>query len=391
MSDITEIMLDGRRITIVGTAHVSDVSVKQVQETIAKLKPDVVAIELCEHRFKAIKEEKKWDETEITEVIKAGKTYLFLVQVLMANFQRQIGDKVGVKPGSEMLAAIKAGEEAGAKIELIDRDITITLKRAMGLASLREKLKLLEGLFNDILFGEDINEEVVERLKEKDILSELMEELSVETPSIKKVLVDERDDFMALSIASIESDNIVAVVGAGHVPGMLARLKELEGQVIVKYKADINDLMQVRKKRSMISYVGYAIPLIFILIVAWGFMNHGGEVTFTMLKKWFIINGTLSALGAALALAHPLTILTAFLAAPFTSLNPAIAAGWVASLVEFKLRKPRVKDFKNLMKLDRMADYWKNRVTRILLVIVFANIGSSIGTFIALPYLASLL
>jgi pheromone shutdown-related protein TraB len=391
MPEVVEVGLHGKRIYIVGTAHVSDESVKLVEETIKKVKPDAVAVELCEHRLTALKEEKKWDETEITEVIKSGRTYLFLVQILLANFQRQIGDKVGIKPGSEMLKAVEIAEENKVKVVLVDRDITVTLKRAMALATGREKLRLLYGLMNDILGGEDVDEEVIEKLKEKDMLSELMEELAVETPSIKRVLVDERDDYMALSIASIEADRIVAVVGAGHVEGLRKNLEELEDYVVVKYKTDISELERVEKRKSLLVYLGYAIPLLFILIITWGFMSHGSEITITMLKKWFIINGTLSALGAALALGHPLTVLTAFLAAPFTSLNPALAAGWVASLTEFKLRKPRVIDFKNLLKLDSMADYWRNRVTRILLVIVFANIGSSIGTFIALPYLASLI
>ncbi|MFH1402860.1 MAG: TraB/GumN family protein [Candidatus Altiarchaeota archaeon] len=391
MPEVVELCLNGKKVYIVGTAHVSDDSVRLVEETVRGVKPDAVAVELCEQRFKALKNEREWDETEITEVIKSGRTYLFLVQILMANFQRQIGDKIGVKPGSEMLKAIEIAEENKSEIVLIDRDITITLKRAIGLTTLREKLKLLYGFFNDVLSEGEIDEELVEKLKEKDMLSELMEELAVETPSIKRVLVDERDEYMALSIASIEAEKIVVVVGAGHVDGLRRRLEELEGYVIVRYKQGMGELMKVEKKRSVVGYAGYAIPLLFLVIIGWGFMNHGSAMTLTMLKEWFLINGTLSALGAALALAHPLTVLTAFIAAPFTSLNPTIAAGWVASIVEFKMRKPRVKDFKNLLKLNSMGDYWRNRVTRILLVIVFANIGSSIGTFIALPYLASLI
>ncbi len=391
MSDVVEIDLDGKKVYIVGTAHVSDESVKQVEETIKKVKPEAVAVELCEHRYKALKEEKKWDETEITEVIKSGKTYLFLIQILMANFQRQIGDKVGIKPGSEMLKAIQISEENNAKVELVDRDISVTLKRAISQITAKEKLKLLYGFLNDIFDKEEIDEELIEKLKEKDMLSELMEELSIETPSLKRVLVDERDEYMALRIASIEAEKIVVVVGAGHVDGLTNNLEALKDVVIVKYANGVDELMHIEKKKSMISYLGYAIPLLFLVIIGWGFTNHGTDVTYTMLKQWFLINGTLSALGTALALGHPLTILTAFIAAPFTSLNPTIAAGWVASIVEFKMRKPRVKDFKDLLKLNRVGDYWKNRVTRILLVIVFANIGSSLGTFIALPYLISLI
>lgn len=383
MLDVIELKADNRKIFLIGTAHVSKQSAELVRETIEKVKPDVVAVELCEQRKQALIDGKRWNETEITEVIRNEKTYLFLLQILLANFQRKIGDRVGVKPGLEMIEAIKIAKDKDIPIALIDRDIGITLKRAMSQISFIEKAKLILGFFSGI-FDDDIDEEAIERLKDKDIISEMMEELSKEIPSVKKVLIDERNEYLAQKILSLDAKKVVAVVGAGHVEGITEILKEPKD-------VDMKDLETVKKSRSMLKYLAYSIPAIFVAIVVWSLFRHNFTFTADILLKWFLINGSLSALGVILARGHPLTIISAFLAAPFTSLNPAIAAGWVAGLVELKVRKPRVMDFTGLLGLNGMRDYWKNRITKIFLVIVFANIGSSIGTFIALPYLASLI
>ncbi|MCK5594410.1 MAG: TraB family protein, partial [Candidatus Aenigmarchaeota archaeon] len=201
-------------------------------------------------------------------------------------------------------------------------------------------------------------------------------------PNIKKVLIDERDTYLAQKIKDTEGKKIVVVVGAGHVPGIKKNLKKT---------TDLKTLEKIPKNKNITKYIGWSIPLIFTALIIYGFMGHGTEVTINMLYRWMIINGSLSALGAALALANPITILVAFIAAPLTSLNPMLAAGWFAGLSEAKLKEPRVKDFESLSRLDGITGFWKNRVTRILLIVVFSNLGSTIGTFIALPYLASLL
>jgi len=385
LNEVTKVSRDGKEIFLIGAAHVSMESVNLVREVIEEENPDIVAVELDKQRYDSLLNERKWDETEIHNVIRTGRVYLFLLQLLLTNFQRRIGDELGVKPGSEMLKAIELARERGIEIALVDRDIGITLKRAFKKMSLREKFKLFLGFLSGILEEEEINDEILERLKDKDIVTEMMEELSREMPSIKGVLIDERDRYIANRIINLEGEKIVAVVGAGHVDGIKKFIESKNG------KKGIDDLEEIPESGNWLRYTGYLIPVVFLSIVGWGFYTNGAELTIEMLYKWFLINGSLSALGVILALGHPLSVITAFLAAPFTSLNPTLAAGWFAGLTEMWVRRPRVKDFDGLFGLKRLRDYWENRVTRVLLVIVFANIGSSIGTFIALPYLALLL
>jgi pheromone shutdown-related protein TraB len=385
MDSVVELEAGGKKVWIVGTAHVSEKSVKLVEETIKRVRPDAVAVELCKQRRGAILNEKKWEETEISEVVQSGRSHLFMAQILLANYQRRIGDKLGVAAGAEMKAALKAAEGVGAAVELVDRDIKTTLRRAAARLSFGEKFRILSDVVYGIMEGEEVDEKLVEKLKEKDILSEFIEELSKDAPSIKEVLIDERDAYIAGRIAGIRAEKIVAVVGAGHVDGIKKLLEKRD------LKTDFKKLETVTEKKSWTRHLTYVIPALFVVILALGFGKGGGKATWDMLASWFVISGGLAAVGAALALGHPLTILTALVAAPFTVLHPAIAVGWVAALVELKVRKPRVLDFKNLMKLNGVWDYWRNRVTRTLLVMVFSNIGASIGTFFALSRMASLI
>lgn len=387
--DVIQVNLEGKTIFLVGTAHISKKSVDIVREVIEKENPDAIAVELCEQRKTALLNEKRWDETEITDVIKSGRTQLFLSQLFLANFQRKLGDKVGVKPGVEMLEAVKIGHERGIKVELVDRDVKTTLTRAQQQIGFVEKLRLLYSILGGLLKGEDITEEAIEELKDKDVISELLDELSKNVPSLKNTLVDERDKYIAYKILQSDAKKIVAVIGAGHVQGVTKILENTQEKTDLKKQIKL--LETVEKKKGRMKYVAYAIPVLFFFIVLWSFLRHDIGFTLSLLTSWFLINGTLSAIGAALALAHPLSIATAFVVAPITSLNPTIAAGWFAGFVELKMRKPRVKDFNGMFKLNRIRDYWGNRITRILLVIVFANLGSSAGTVIALPYLAALI
>jgi len=385
-----KVSVDGKEVILVGTAHVSKKSIETVAETISKEKPDVVCVELCKDRLHAMLEQKKWDATDIEKVLREGKIYLFLIQVLLSNFQRRIGEELGVKPGAEMLAAINTAKDLGIPIELVDRDVRITLKRAIQRTSLSEKLRFMGSLFTGFLGGdEEIDEKLVEDLKGEDMISQLLAELGEEAPSVKEVLVDERNKYIAHKIRAIDAKKMVVVVGAGHLKGIEMELSRKVSDKTAKQ--NLAELETISEKKSSLRIVGYLIPAVFVGIVLWGFLTHGSEVTLRMLWRWFIVNGTLSAFGTAIAGGHPYSILTAFLAAPFTSLNPTIAAGWFAGFVELKVRRPRVADFKGLFKLKSVWDWRKNRVTKILLVVALANIGSTAGTFIALPYLASLI
>ncbi len=370
-----------KKIVLVGTAHVSKESVALVKKTIEKEKPDVVGIELDRARLQQLLHGKQWQEMDLGQIIKEGKAHLFLINILLANLQRQIGDDLGVKPGSEMLQAAQIAEERGIPTVLLDRDVKITLKRALDRTGLMEKLKLgysiLSGFFG---VGQKLDEKTIASLKEKDTVNALMQQLAKEMPSVKSVLVDERDMFIANQILRSKGKKIVAVVGAGHLEGIKKFLDR---------KRNVSSLLRIEKKKTKLRYLKFVVPLMFVGLVGYGFYTKGLEVALNLFLVWFLVNGILSALGAALARAHPLSILAAFLAAPFTSLHPAFAAGWFAGLVELKLRAPKVKDFEQLPKLEGLRQLAGNRVARIMMVTAFANIGSTIGTIIALPYIAA--
>ena len=382
-NNIDRLNIDGKEIILVGTAHISKDSIELVKKTIEKEKPDTVCVELCKSRYDSITKSKTWEDTKITELIRDKKAYLFLSNLLLANFEKKMGEQVKVKPGSEMIEAINVAKKKKIKISLVDRDIQTTLKRAWRNMGLKEKFRIFFLLFEGMFFAdEQIDEKKIESMKDKDMLNEMLKELGQYIPNIKKVIIDERDAYIAEKIKETKGKKIVAVVGAGHIPGIRKNMEKT---------TDLKTLEKIPERKNISRYVSWSIPVIFTALIIYGFLGHGAEVTISMLWKWLWINGTLSALGALIALANPITIIVAFLAAPLTSLNPMLAAGWFAGYAEAKMNEPKVKDFESLSKLNGIADFWRNRVTRILLVVVLANLGSTIGTFIALPYLASLL
>ena len=378
-------------IILIGTAHISKDSVKEVKEAIEKYKPDVVAVELCKRRYDAITKKDKWENTPVTQLLKSNNAYLMLAQTFLSSIQRRLGKEYGVEPGSEMIAAMKEAEKYGLEVALVDRDISITLKRAWRKMGIREKFRLTWEFLKAIIgYDEEELEELdLKKLMDQDVISTLMEEFGEIAPSVTTVLIHERDEYIAQKIHDeSKKGKVVAVVGAGHLKGIQ---KQLEKK---KLKTDLKKLEEVPKKRIKITkIVAYSIPILFVALIVWLVFSRGPDA-WDQIKNvfiwWFIINGSLSALGAAIARGHPLTIGTAFLAAPLTSLNPAIAAGWVAGYVEAKLRTPVVKDFKNLSKIEGFREFWNNRVIRLLMVVALANLGSMIGTLIAFPYIASL-
>ncbi len=372
-------------VIIVGTAHVSEKSREEVRDTITTIAPDIVGVELDEARYETLCNEKDWKETDIYRIIRDGRSHLFLASLLLSNYQKRLGEEMGTKPGAEMVEAIESAGDA--QIALIDRNISTTFNRAWKKMSLREKLKILYSvLFSFLDEDEQITAEDLEKLKEDDMLTSMLEELAEEIPNVKGVFIDERDQYLAARIkeelSEGEGKKMVAVVGAGHMNGIVASLEQ---------DIDKEALDTIPAGRNWVKAVGWCVPLIFIALVSWGFYASGTDVTIHMLRNWFLINGTLSTIGVLCAWGHPLSAAVAFLAAPFTSLNPTIAAGWFAGLTEAYVRKPKVKDFEALHVISGMRDLWKNKITRTLLVVAFANIGSTIGTVVALPYLVSML
>ena len=371
-------------IILIGTAHISKESVEEVKQAIKKYKPDIVAVELCKRRYEAITKKDKWESTPATKLLKSNNAYLMLAQILLSSIQRKLGKEYGVEPGSEMIAAMNEAEKNNLDVALIDRDISITLKRAWRKMGIREKFRLTWEFLKAIVgFDEEELEDLdLKELMKEDVISAMMEELGELAPSVKTVLIDERDRYIAKKIyEESKKGKVIAVVGAGHLKGIK---KELEKDLL---NVDLKELEEIPKKRiKWAKTIAYLIPILFVSLIL-GLLFFRGEAAYGEIKDillwWFLINGSLSALGAAIARGHPFTILTAFLAAPLTSLNPAIAAGWVAGYVEAKIRPPLVKDFKSLSKIDSFKDFWNNKVIRLLMVVALANLGSMVGTFIA--------
>jgi len=380
---VEKIKIGEKTIFLVGTAHISKQSAELVKKIIEKENPDSVGVELDKERYLQLKHEKKWKETSIFSILKQGKTHHFLLNLLLSNMQKKWGEKIGTKPGEEMLQAIKTAEEKNIPVSMLDRNVKITLKRAFAGMSLGEKAKffysLITGIFSE---GEEISEEKIEELKQADVMSELMNELGKELPGIKKVLVDERDEYIASKINKMKGKKVVAIIGAGHLKGVKEKLGK---------KIDVSCLEEISQKKGIMQYAMLLVPVFLAAVLIWTFSTKGIEATASVIGLWILINGLLSALGALLALAHPFSIIAAFLAAPLTSLHPALAAGWFAGMVETKINPPKVKDFETLDKIGSVGDFYKNRVTRIILVTAFANLGSAIGTVIAIPFVLSLL
>jgi len=374
------ITFQDKDITLIGTAHVSEESADLVAAVIQEERPDTVCVELCESRYQAMIQENRWKETDLIKVIREKKAFLLLSNLMLASFQKKIGKKLGIKPGAEMLRAIEAAEAAGAQIHLADRDIRTTLSRAWRLMGLWPKVKLLAQLL--VSFGdvEDIQKEDIEKMKQKDVLEALLAELGDLLPELRRVLIDERDLYLAAKIRTAPGKRIVAVVGAGHVPGIQAHWHE---------PVDVAALEVLPPKGKLMGFLKWAIPVFVVGLIVAGFFMAGAEAGSHMIKWWVLANGVFAGVGALVALAHPLTILTAVAASPITSLNPMIAAGWVAGLVEIFLRKPKVKDFEQLPEdIGSFSGFWKNKITRVLLIVVLTNMGSSLGAFVALPLMA---
>ena len=381
--NVHEIAFEEKQILLIGTAHISQSSVDEVDSIIDQEKPDTVCIELCSSRHQAMLDKDQWKNMDIYKVVREGKSFLLFANLIMTAFQKRLGSQLGVKPGAEMLEAANAADRIGAELILADRDVKITLQRTWRGMTFWGRMKVLSQLLASLFVREEISKEEIEKLKESDALSEAMQMLAEQSPEMKRILIDERDQFMAEKIKLAQGKRIVAVVGAGHVKGLTAELER---------EHNLAELETVPPPGKIGTCLKWGIPTLIVGLVAYGFFTVETDVSIEMIQRWFLINGTLSALGTAIAFGHPITIATAFVAAPFTSLNPAVAAGWVAGLVEAILRKPQVRDFESLADdITHLRGFWRNNITRILLVVMFANLGSAIGTFVGGFAIASLL
>ena len=382
-NDVHKIIFnDDKELFLIGTAHVSAESVNLVEETINEVKPDTIAVELDSQRLDVMKNKKKYEETDIVQIVKKKKVAFFIAQLVLSSYQKRIAKKLGIKPGAEFIKAIDLAEKTNANLVLADRNIAITLKRITRTLSFWSKIKLFTSLF---FFGEEeknLDEEKIKEIKESANLATLIEELGKTMPIIKTILLDERNIYLAEKIKRNLGQKNVAVVGAAHVPGIIEHLnKQLP-------PCNFEELDLIPPKSKFSKAIPWIFPSIILGLFILGFFyGNYGEIEQAAIY-WILVNGILTAIGCMLAFGHPLTIVAGFIAAPITSLNPTIGAGMVVVLVQLFLVRPKVKDFEKAGDdITNIKRLWKNRLTRALLVFIFASIGSSIGTFAALPFI----
>jgi pheromone shutdown-related protein TraB len=384
---LRRVELKDRTVLLAGTVHISQESTLEVRRLIEEEKPGRVCVEIDEGRYRSMSQEKGWESLDIGKVLKEGKGFLLMANLALAGFQRRMGAGIGGKPGDEMLAAVKSAQEAGIPYTFCDREVQVTLKRAWSKSGFWNRSKLLASLVESAFSNEKLTEAEIEKLKEKNELDSMMAELASFLPSVKEVLIDERDRFLASRIFLAPESLVLAVVGAGHLDGIEAWLKRLDAGEASPDTTDIESSPPPSKAGKI---AGWAIPAIIVGLIVLGFFKSGTGASLDMLLRWVLLNGSLAALGSALCLAHPLTILFSFVMAPVATLNPFVGVGLFAGLAEAFLRKPRVSDLENLATdVTSLKGFYKNRVTKILMIFFLSSIGGMIGNFVALPFLAS--
>lgn len=377
-SDVIEITQNGREYFLIGTAHISQQSADLVRKVIEEEKPDVVCVELDEKRYQSLSDKKKWEELDLKNVIKEKQLSTLMINILLASYQKKLGEKLGVNPGVELIEAAKTAKENNIPIELCDRDVRITLRRAWNSMSFWQKLKFLTAGLAGVFEKEELSEEKLTELRKTDVLNEMMTELGKVMPVLKSVLIDERDIYLAQKIKESKGNKVIAVVGAGHLNGIVDQLNSGKQEDLAKYEI-------IPPVSPILKGIGYAIPVIIIGAILYIGMTKGASAAGDNAIYWILANGIPSALGSALAYGHPLTVLVSFLAAPFTSLTPLIGAGYVAAFVQLMLVPPKVKEFQSVSEdVMKAKNWWKNRLLRILLVFLLSGIGSAIGTYVGM-------
>ena len=375
-SDVTVVNRNGQEFILIGTAHISQESVDLVKEVIEKESPDIVCVELDEQRYQALSEQRKWESLDLKTIIRRRQLSTLIVNLLLASYQKRLGDKLGVMPGTELLEATKVAEAFDIPVALCDRDVRITLRRAWHSMSFFEKMKLLASGLAGVIEEHELSEEDLSRLREQDVLNELMGELGRAMPVLKTVLIDERDSYLTQKMREVEGRKIVAVVGAGHVNGIATALEN-------NHLVNLAEIEKIPPISPIWKWVGWGVPAIILGSIAYIGWSQGAAAAGDNLMFWILANGIPSSIGAVIALAHPLTIITAFIAAPITSLTPVIGAGYVAAFIQAYFRPPVVGELQSVLDdVNSMAMWWRNKLLRILLVFLLTGIGSLVGTYV---------
>lgn len=333
----------------------------------------------------------KWKQTDITKIIKEGKIYLFLVNLILSNFQKRLGEDVGILPGAEMIEATNVARNLNIPIELADRDINITMKRASSKMGVFEKYKIFSLILMSLFFSEKLRAEEIEQLKNKDVMSQMMDELSLAFPNVKRTLIDERDYYLTNKILNASGNRVVAVVGSGHLAGIKKNIEKFDEKGKEEHENLMKNITRIPKGRNLGKIFAYSILLLIAGMFIYGFYVGGMETFTNMAWTWFLYHSVFAAIGAVLAFAHPLTILATFIFSPFTAIHPGIGIGTVSALIEAKVRPPKVIDFENLQRMRKWKDMWKNQVIRIIFIFFFTSTGGSIATFVSMGFMFPML
>ena len=373
--DVQIIEFENKAIYLVGTAHVSQNSIDIVRTTIQTIKPATICVELDHKRLEALQDSNRWEKLNLREIIKKGQMTTLIANLALSSYQKRMGNSLGVKPGSELLAAVEEGNAINAHIDLSDRDIQITLKRAWRKTGFFKRLMLGSGLIGSLFETEELSEDKLDELKDKDTLSAMMDEMGEQLPTVKQVLIDERDEYLAEKIRQAPGNLIVAVVGAGHCPGITKILNE-------NTPVDLAEIEIIPSSLGMGKISIWTIPLIIIASFI-GLAMKDTQLASESGLVWVLANGIPAAIGAMIALAHPLVIIVAFLAAPITSLVPTIGAGVVTALLQVYLKPPRVYELEKVSEeISQPKLWWKNRVLKVFLAFLLPSLGSAIGSII---------
>lgn len=411
---IVDININGSVVTLLGTAHVSRASAEKVNELLRSGQFDSVAVELCKSRHNSIIDPDAFARMDLFQVIREGKAAMVTANLALGAFQQRMAEQLDIKPGAEMRAAIDAAAEMDLPVLLVDREIATTLKRVYRNVPWWQRFNLLAGLVASVVSRHEVSEEEIEKLKEGDILESAFTQFAEQQHDLFVPLVDERDRYMAARLMQEaqhgQHKHILVVIGAGHMKGIEAYLKhwlhiDSPQEPSSELTREVKDKSDTRKYYFEDPFPGAdetiasldripppsrwpkLIPWAIVGLIIIGFLigfSKSSSLGMQMVIDWVVINGGLSALGALIAMAHPVTIVTAFLAAPLTSLNPTIGAGMVTAAVEIMMRRPKVDDFSRLRtEAAHIKGWWHNRVTRTLLVFILSTLGSAIGTYVA--------
>jgi pheromone shutdown-related protein TraB len=371
---ITRLQYEEKEIILIATAHVSKESAELVKRVILEERPDSVCIELDEDRFQNMQNPEAWEKTDLVKVIKAKRVGFLIANLVLGSYQKKMAKKLNVTVGGEMKQGIESAGEVGATLILADRSIQTTFLRIWRKLTFWEKMKLLVSLLLSIDDDTDITEQDLQNMLQQDMLESIAAEVRSEFPQIGEILIGERDQFLAAKIRNAPGKKVVAVLGGAHVPGVKEEIFKTR---------DIESISTVPPAGKFSKLAGWIIPAAIIILLAFAFLSDV-QTGLQQLSTWVLWTGTLAALFTALSLGHPLSIITSFVAAPFTTLNPVLACGWITGLVEATIKKPTVRDVQNVSQdIYRVKGIYQNRLLRTLLIIVMTNLGASLGTFIA--------